>query len=47
MFARISSSRGVMTGLDNVTMELFVIRDIEFSLVVNKSILFFPFKEAV
>jgi hypothetical protein len=42
-----SSGRGVMTGLDNVTTELFIIRNIEFSLVINKSILLFPFKKAV
>jgi hypothetical protein len=47
MLARISSGRRVMTGLDNVAMELFIVRNIEFSLVINESILFFPFKKAV
>jgi hypothetical protein len=47
MFARISSGRRVMTELDDVTTELFIIKDIEFSLVINKSILLFPFKETV
>jgi hypothetical protein len=42
-----SSSRGVMAGLDNVTTELFIIRDIEFSLVIDKSILLFLFKKAI
>jgi hypothetical protein len=47
MFARMSSSRGVITGLDNVAMELFIFRDIEFSLVIDESVLLFPFKKAV
>jgi hypothetical protein len=47
MFARISSSRGVMTELDNVATELFIIRNIEFFFVINKSILLFPFKKAI
>jgi hypothetical protein len=47
MFARMSSGRGVMAGLDNVATELFMVRDIEFSLVIDKSVLLFPFKEAV
>jgi hypothetical protein len=47
MFARMSSGRGVMTGLDDVATKLFIVRDIEFSLVIDESILFFPFKEAV
>jgi hypothetical protein len=42
-----SSGRGVMTRLDNVATELFIIRDIEFSLVIDESVLLFPFKEAV
>jgi hypothetical protein len=41
MFARMSSGRRVMTGFDNVAMELFIIRDIEFFLVINESVLFF------
>jgi hypothetical protein len=36
-----------MVELDNVAIELFIIRDIEFSLVINESILFFPSKEAI
>jgi hypothetical protein len=47
VFASMSSGRGVMTGLDDVTTELFIVGNIEFSFVINKSILFFPFKEAV
>jgi hypothetical protein len=47
VFAEIFSSRGVVTGLDDITMKLFIIRDIEFFLVINKSMLFFPFKEAI
>jgi hypothetical protein len=42
-----SSSRRVMTELDNIAVELFIIRDIEFSLVIDESVLFFPFKEAI
>jgi hypothetical protein len=42
-----SSSRRVMTGLDNVTMEFFIVTDIEFSLVIDESVLLFSFKEAV
>jgi hypothetical protein len=42
-----SSGRGVMTGFDNVATELFIVRDIEFSLVIDESVLLFPFKEAV
>jgi hypothetical protein len=42
-----SSSRGVVTKFDDVAMELFIIRDIEFSLIINESILLFPFKEAI
>jgi hypothetical protein len=42
-----SSSRGIMAGLDNITTELFIIEDIEFSLVIDKSVLFFPFKETI
>jgi hypothetical protein len=42
-----SSGRGIMAGLDNVAAELFIVGNIEFSLVINKSILFFPLKEAV
>jgi hypothetical protein len=41
------SSGGVITGLDNIATELFVIGNIEFSLVMNKSILLFSFKKAV
>jgi hypothetical protein len=47
MFARMSSSRGIMAGLDDIAMKLFIVGDIEFSLVINKSVLLFPFKEAV
>jgi hypothetical protein len=47
VFAKISSSEGVITGLDNIATELFIIRDIEFFLITDKSILFFPFKEVV
>jgi hypothetical protein len=47
MFARISSGRGVMTGLDNIATKLFIIRNIEFSLIVNKSVLLLQFKRAV
>jgi hypothetical protein len=47
MFARMSNGRRVMTGLDNVTTELFIIRNIEFSLIIDKSILLFLFKEAI
>jgi hypothetical protein len=47
MFARMSSGRRVMTELDNVATKLFIIRDIEFSLVIDESVLLFPFKEAV
>jgi hypothetical protein len=42
-----SSGKGVMTGFDNVATELFIFRDIEFSLVIDESVLFFPFKETV
>jgi hypothetical protein len=42
-----SSGRGVMTGLDDVATELFIVRDIEFSLVIDESVLLFPFKKAV
>jgi hypothetical protein len=44
MFARISSGRGVMTGLDNIATKLFIIRNIEFSLIVNKSTRSFGFE---
>jgi hypothetical protein len=47
MFARMSSGRGVMIGLDNIAMELFIVRDVEFSLVIDKSVLLFPFKETI
>jgi hypothetical protein len=47
MFARMSSGREVMTGLDNVAAELFIFRNIEFSFVINGFVLLFPFKEAV
>jgi hypothetical protein len=47
VFARISSGRGIMAGFDNVATELFIVRDIEFSLVINESILFLPLKEAI
>jgi hypothetical protein len=47
VFARMSSGRGVMTGPDDVATELFIIGDIEFSLVIDKSVLLFPFKKAV
>jgi hypothetical protein len=42
-----SSGGRVMTGLNNVATELFIIRNIEFSLVINESILLFLFKEAI
>jgi hypothetical protein len=42
-----SSSRRVIIGLDNIAIELFIVRNIEFSLVINESILFFLFKEAI
>jgi hypothetical protein len=42
-----SSSRGVMAEFDNIATELFIIRDVEFSLVIDKSVLFFPFKETI
>jgi hypothetical protein len=42
-----SSGRGVMTELDDVATELFIVRDIEFSLVIDKSVLLFPFKETI
>jgi hypothetical protein len=42
-----SSSRGVMTGLDNVATKLFIVRNVEFSLIINESVLLFPFKETV
>jgi hypothetical protein len=47
MFTRISSSRGVMTGFDNVAIELFIVKNIEFSLIIDKSVLLFPFKKTV
>jgi hypothetical protein len=47
MFARISSGRGVMIGLDNIAAELFIVRNIEFSLVIDESILLFPFKKTI
>ena len=34
VFARVSSSGGVMTCLDNFTAEFFVIRDVQFALVI-------------
>jgi hypothetical protein len=42
-----SSSRGVMAGLDDIAAELFIVGNVEFSLVINESVLFFPFKETV
>jgi hypothetical protein len=42
-----SSGRGVMTGPDDVATELFFVRDVEFSLVIDESVLLFPSKEAV
>jgi hypothetical protein len=47
MFAKMPSSRGVMAGLDDVATELFIIRDIEFSLIIDESVLLFPFKKAI
>jgi hypothetical protein len=47
MFAKMPSSRGVMAGLEDVATELFIIGDIEFSLVIDESVLLFPFKEAI
>jgi hypothetical protein len=47
MLAGMSSGRGVMTRLDDIATELFIIRDIEFSLVIDESVLFFPFKDAI
>jgi hypothetical protein len=46
VFAKMSSNRGVITGLNDIATELFIIGDIEFFLVIDKSTLFFPFKEA-
>jgi hypothetical protein len=42
-----SSSKRVITELDDVATELFIVRDIEFSLIINKSILLFLFKEII
>jgi hypothetical protein len=42
-----SSSRGVMTELDDIAAELFIVRNIVFSFVINEPILFLPFKEAI
>jgi hypothetical protein len=42
-----SSSRRVMTGLDNVAIKLFITGNIKFSLIINKPILLFPFKKAI
>jgi hypothetical protein len=42
-----SSSRGVMAELDDIATKLFIIRNIEFLLVINESVLFFLFKEAI
>jgi hypothetical protein len=42
-----SSSKGVMTGFDDVATEFFIIRNIEFSLIIDGSVLLFLFKEAV
>jgi hypothetical protein len=42
-----SSGRGVITEPDNVATELFIVRDVEFSLVIDESVLLFPFKKAV
>jgi hypothetical protein len=47
VFARMSSGRRVMTRLDNVAIELFIVRNIEFSLVIDESVLLFPFKKAI
>jgi hypothetical protein len=47
MFARMSSGGRVMIGFDNIAMELFIVRDVEFSLVIDEPVLYFPFKEAV
>jgi hypothetical protein len=42
-----SSGRRVITGLDDVTIELFIISNIEFSLIIDESVLLFPFKKAI
>jgi hypothetical protein len=42
-----SSGREIMAGLDNIATKLFIVGNIEFSLVINESVLFFPLKEAV
>jgi hypothetical protein len=42
-----SSGEGVMTGPDDVATELFIVRDVEFSLIIDESVLLFLFKEAV
>jgi hypothetical protein len=47
VFARISSSKRVMIGLDDIATELFIVRNVEFSLVINESVLLFLFKEAI
>jgi hypothetical protein len=36
-----------MAGLDNIAIELSIVRDIEFSFIIDKSVLLFPFKEAI
>jgi hypothetical protein len=41
------SNRGVIAGLNDIAAELFIIGNIEFPLIINESVLFFPFKEAV
>jgi hypothetical protein len=42
-----SNNRGVITGLDDIAMELFIIRDIQLLFVIDKSILLFLFKKAI
>jgi hypothetical protein len=42
MFAKMFSSRGVMTEFDDVAVELFIVGNVEFFLVINKSMLLFP-----
>jgi hypothetical protein len=39
--------RRIVAGLDDLGTELLVIRDIQFSLIVQESIEFFPFEEVV
>jgi hypothetical protein len=47
MFAKMLSGRKVMTGLDDIAMELSIVRDVDFSLTINESIMLLLFKNAV